>query len=231
MSKPISLIKFSTLLLLSLVTTSSDVQAFDSDRLLVAQADLSHKPKLGATPKLGGKPKLGATPKLGGKPKLGAAPKLGGKPKLGKVAPLGKVPIPRGAEAITMKVSKDGCEHRLSIFGDTLFDFDKFDLTEGAEDTLSALGPMIRERSKNLIVIEGHTDSIGTDAYNKTLSLNRAKAVNKWLLDNGFLSKNAEIKGFGESRPVAQNTYSDGSDNPEGRQKNRRVEIVIDTCH
>ncbi|MCA9816401.1 MAG: OmpA family protein [Candidatus Obscuribacterales bacterium] len=130
-----------------------------------------------------------------------------------------------------MKVSKDGCKHRLSIFGDTLFDFDKYDLTDRAEETLNALGPMLHDMKRKSVEVEGHTDSIGTDEYNQELSLKRARAVSEWLVSHGFLDSGATIKGYGESRPVAANTYSDGSDNAAGRQKNRRVEIVIDTCN
>ncbi len=77
-------------------------------------------------------------------------------------------------------------------------------------------------------MISGHTDSKGSEEYNQKLSEKRAESVKKWLIENaGVNPKIIEISGYGESRPVAPNTNPDGSDNPEGRQKNRRVEIVI----
>ena len=75
--------------------------------------------------------------------------------------------------------------------------------------------------------IEGHTDSIGTDDYNQALSERRAASVRDWLSEHGGLTDAAfTTAGFGSSNPVAPNTNEDGSDNPFGRQQNRRVDIV-----
>jgi outer membrane protein OmpA-like peptidoglycan-associated protein len=82
----------------------------------------------------------------------------------------------------------------------------------------------------NKIAIEGHTDSIGGADYNMTLSENRARAVRDWLAAHGFIPAASAIKGYGKTRPIAPNTTPDGKDDPQGRQKNRRVEIVIATC-
>ncbi|NBJ13887.1 OmpA family protein [Microvirga sp. SYSU G3D207] len=77
--------------------------------------------------------------------------------------------------------------------------------------------------------VEGHTDWIGTDAYNDRLSARRTASVKEWLVRHASAGRaHVEAVGFGERRPVASNTKPDGSDDPEGRQKNRRVELVVD---
>jgi len=78
------------------------------------------------------------------------------------------------------------------------------------------------------VSIEGHTDSIGTDAVNQTLSERRAESVRRELLTGGVLENRIVARGFGESKPVASNTRPDGADDPAGRSRNRRVEIVIE---
>ena len=81
------------------------------------------------------------------------------------------------------------------------------------------------------MAIEGYTDAIGSAAYNQELSERRARAVEVWLVAHGIVGRDAaQVQGYGKSKPIAPNTKPDGSDNPEGREKNRRVEIVIDTC-
>lgn len=128
-------------------------------------------------------------------------------------------------------MTTDRCQQRLTIGADTLFEFDKSTLTSDAEETLAALGPMIQKAGKHPVVIEGHTDGKGTDAYNHALSNNRAEAVQVWLIDHRFVAREQpSVKALGKTKPVAPNTKPDGTDNPEGRQKNRRVEVVIDTC-
>jgi outer membrane protein OmpA-like peptidoglycan-associated protein len=69
--------------------------------------------------------------------------------------------------------------------------------------------------------VEGHTDSIGTDEYNRRLSEQRAEAVRDYLVAQGISSEAITSSGFGKSEPVASN------DTPEGRQQNRRVELVV----
>ena len=75
--------------------------------------------------------------------------------------------------------------------------------------------------------IGAHTDSKGTDAYNLKLSDARAKSVVDYLLSKGISTDRLVSKGYGETNPVADNTNIDGSDNPDGRQKNRRTEFKI----
>ena len=141
----------------------------------------------------------------------------------------GAIQVPKGIQAIRSQDSS--CEHRLIVGADALFDFDKATLSPDARETLSALGPMIQKAGKHPIRIEGHTDAVGSDDYNRDLSERRAKAVRAWLVEQHYLDDSAvRIEGLGKTRPAAPNTRPDGSDNPPGRQKNRRVEVAIDTC-
>jgi outer membrane protein OmpA-like peptidoglycan-associated protein len=109
-----------------------------------------------------------------------------------------------------------------------LFDFDKSTLLPKAEQTLTEVAQVIRERSQGSIRIEGHTDSKGSDAYNQRLSGQRAESVTTWLRkQSGLATLSFVPQGFGAKRPIAANAKPDGSDDPEGRQKNRRVEIIM----
>jgi outer membrane protein OmpA-like peptidoglycan-associated protein len=79
------------------------------------------------------------------------------------------------------------------------------------------------------VLVEGHTDSIGSAEYNLDLSERRAQSATEWLVGNGDLTDiEFAQEGFGFERPVADNTQADGTDNPEGRRQNRRVEFVLD---
>ncbi|HEV3074011.1 MAG TPA: OmpA family protein [Thermoanaerobaculia bacterium] len=140
----------------------------------------------------------------------------------------GEIQVPKGIQAI--QAHESGCEQRLTTVADALFEFDKATLGADAEQTLSVLGPQIAQRGEHPIVIEGYTDSIGSDAHNQRLSEQRAAAVRAWLAAHRFVPASTPIKGYGKTRPVAPNANPDGSDNPTGRQKNRRVEVVIKTC-
>lgn len=136
---------------------------------------------------------------------------------------------PVGARAITAKT--EPCHQRLIIGADALFDFDKSTLTQDALITLKAMVPMIAKMGAHPIRVEGHTDSKGSDEYNQALSERRAERVKNWLVENRVAPATAfTYCGFGEKKPVAANEKADGSDYPEGRAHNRRVEIVIDTC-
>lgn len=120
-------------------------------------------------------------------------------------------------------------EFRIELSGDILFDFDKWDIRPEAEDTLKKVGDVVNASGSSRVVISGHTDSKGSDRYNQTLSEKRAGSVKNWLIKNsGADSKIIEIIGYGESKPAAPNTHPDGTDNPEGRRKNRRVEIIVE---
>jgi outer membrane protein OmpA-like peptidoglycan-associated protein len=141
----------------------------------------------------------------------------------------GEIQVPRGIRAI--KAYDETCKQRLTVAADALFEFDKATLNGDTEQTLAALGPMIQKAGKHTVRIEGHTDSVGTDAYNLKLSERRAQAVKEWLIAHSYVEAAAMTQGFGKARPVAPNSNPDGSDSPAGRAQNRRVEVVIDTCN
>jgi outer membrane protein OmpA-like peptidoglycan-associated protein len=78
------------------------------------------------------------------------------------------------------------------------------------------------------VTIEGHTDARGADAYNQTLSEQRAASVKQWLVANAQVSgATISTRGWGKSKPAAHNTKPDGSDDPDGRAKNRRVQVIL----
>jgi outer membrane protein OmpA-like peptidoglycan-associated protein len=140
----------------------------------------------------------------------------------------GTIQVPKGIQAI--KQESFPCEGRISIGADALFDFNRSDLRSDAGETLEKLGPVIRRFGTHPIEIDGHTDGIGSLSYNQQLSEARAETIKAWLVKRDFIPVSTPIKGYGKTRPIAPNRNSDGSDNPLGRQRNRRVEIVINTC-
>jgi photosystem I P700 chlorophyll a apoprotein A2 len=109
-----------------------------------------------------------------------------------------------------------------------LFDFDESNIRTNAQPTLRKIAQLIQHYKDAPVEINGHTDSKGSDSYNQTLSERRADAVKTYLVNNFRINASRlTAKGFGESQPVAPNENSGGSDNPQGRQQNRRVELVI----
>ncbi|MDH4036970.1 MAG: OmpA family protein [Candidatus Krumholzibacteria bacterium] len=104
---------------------------------------------------------------------------------------------------------------------DILFDFNKATLKRDVEFNLVKIATILNQFGEMKIVIEGHTDSIGTEEYNLQLSQRRAQAVHDFLVSQDVAPDRLTAEGFGESRPVADN------DTDEGRQKNRRVDLVI----
>lgn len=140
----------------------------------------------------------------------------------------GEIQVPKGIQAI--RSEDERCTRRFLVGSDALFEFDRATLTADAEETLDALVPLLVKAGKHPATVEGHTDSKGADDYNQTLSEKRARAVKDWLVGKGAIPATSQIKGWGERRPVAPNARPDGSDDPAGRQKNRRVAVVLDLC-
>lgn len=124
-------------------------------------------------------------------------------------------------------IKETATEIKISLQGEILFDFDKADLRPAAESTLGQVAKLIGSYSKAKVLIEGYTDSKGSDSYNAKLSDRRAVAVKNWFTKHGIASGSMQTHGWGAAKPVAPNKHPDGSDDPEGRQKNRRVEITI----
>jgi outer membrane protein OmpA-like peptidoglycan-associated protein len=112
---------------------------------------------------------------------------------------------------------------------DVLFEFGRADLTSGARVKVRDIADILNDQAQGRrVAVEGHTDSIGSEATNQRLSERRAENVAGALESAGVGSQRITTKGYGERYPVAPNANRDGSDNPEGRAKNRRVEVVIE---
>lgn len=125
-------------------------------------------------------------------------------------------------------VKQSRTEVRIELASDVLFDFDSASIQAKARPALTRIARFIRGNAKGEVRILGYTDGKGSAAYNQQLSERRARAVETWFVEKDGLHRNAFVtQGFGARNPVAPNTKPDGSDDPQGRQKNRRVEIVI----
>lgn len=119
-------------------------------------------------------------------------------------------------------------EIRIELAADVLFDFDNASLRKEATPALDKVLQVLKSYPKASATIEGHTDAKGDAAYNQKLSERRAESVRSWLAGNGA-SLAMSTRGWGKNKPVAPNAKPDGKDDPDGRQKNRRVEIVVKT--
>lgn len=118
-------------------------------------------------------------------------------------------------------------EIRIELAADVLFDFDKATLRPDAVASLQKLATVVGG-TPGAVTIEGHTDSKGADDYNLKLSESRAASVKSWLVREGKIpAARLTTRGLGEKVPKVPNEKADGSDDPEGRQRNRRVEVVI----
>ncbi len=105
--------------------------------------------------------------------------------------------------------------------GDVLFNTNKAELSSGGINNVKKLGDFLNKYPQRKVLIEGHTDSVGSDSYNQALSERRADAVKKALVDMGIDGERVATRGYGESSPLANNETA------AGRQLNRRVEIVL----
>lgn len=114
--------------------------------------------------------------------------------------------------------------------GDTLilyFGFDENSLTPRTQRQLQIVSLLLQTDSGKKLTLSGHTDGMGSDAYNKGLSMERAEAVKAFLVDTGVDPKQIETVALGKSRPRRPNTTEAGDDNPTGRRANRRTEIYL----
>ena len=105
--------------------------------------------------------------------------------------------------------------------GDVLFDSGRAELKSGAMRTIDQLVTFLKDNPERTVNVEGYTDSVGSDNFNLGLSQRRADAVRTALTSRGVEATRIAARGYGESSPVASN------DTAEGRQRNRRIEIVI----
>ncbi len=119
--------------------------------------------------------------------------------------------------------------YELTLSGDVLFDFDQWSLRPQAQAELQKIAGVITDLGSAQVEVTGYTDSKGSDDYNQRLSEQRANSVCAWLESHLSVPANTDCtaSGKGEADPVAANTRPDGSDNPEGRAQNRRVELFL----
>lgn len=117
------------------------------------------------------------------------------------------------------KRTNEGIKFTLS--SDLLFPTNSSYLTDDAKIELSKLSKLMLEDTSKKVRVDGHTDATGTEEYNQWLSEKRAASVKDFLKEAGVAPSRISTEGFGQTSPVADNKT------PEGRQKNRRVEVVI----
>jgi outer membrane protein OmpA-like peptidoglycan-associated protein len=118
-------------------------------------------------------------------------------------------------------VKREGDLLAITLKGDVSFDLDSDVVRPGLYNELDRIAQIMIKYPQTSILVEGHTDSTGSEAYNQQLSERRANSVKNLLVQRGVQAYRINILGYGESRPVATNAT------PEGRQMNRRVEIRI----
>lgn len=132
------------------------------------------------------------------------------------------------ADTLTKKLRLKKIPKKPIVLNGINYGYDSADLTPEAKESLdTGLYPIMTENPQIIIELSSHTDSKGSDDYNLKLSDRRAKSVVDYMISKGIPAKRLVAKGYGESRPIADNEHEDGSDNPEGRALNRRTEFEI----
>ena len=117
--------------------------------------------------------------------------------------------------------TRDTARGLIVNMSDVLFDFNKYSLRPAAREKLAKISGIILSHPGLTLEVDGYTDSIGSEEYNLKLSDERASGVRSYLIGEGISPDNISARGFGKDNPVASN------DNAAGRQKNRRVEMVV----
>ena len=156
-------------------------------------------------------------------PLKGEAVALGGGP-----SKLTATAAPLQATLKDLGATVTGRQIKINLAADVLFDFDKATLRPEAGPELEKVLAVLQSYPAAKVLIEGHTDGKGSDQYNQPLSERRADSVRRWLVEHGAATP-MTTHGWGKTRPIAPNTKPNGADDPEGRQKNRRVEITVNT--
>jgi outer membrane protein OmpA-like peptidoglycan-associated protein len=121
----------------------------------------------------------------------------------------------------TILATRDTARGLIANMSDVLFKTGSFELLPGARERLAKVSGIIIAHPGLHLEVEGHTDSVGGDDYNQKLSENRAQAVRDYLVQQGIVDNTIVFRGLGKTQPVATN------DTPDGRQQNRRVELVL----
>ena len=117
--------------------------------------------------------------------------------------------------------TRDSARGLIVNMSDVLFDTGKYTLKPGAREKLAKISGIVLAHPGLNLQVEGHTDSVGSDEYNQTLSEQRASSVRDFLVQQGVPEHSVTSRGFGKTQPVASN------DTADGRAKNRRVELVV----
>ena len=125
------------------------------------------------------------------------------------------------AQLNTILATRDTARGLIANMSDVLFKTGSFELLAGARERLAKISGLVLAYPGLHLDVEGHTDSVGTDEYNMRLSEHRAEAVRDYLVQQGVPDSAVAARGLGKAGPVATN------DTPEGRQQNRRVELVL----
>src|SRR5262249_16532287 len=125
------------------------------------------------------------------------------------------------AQLNTILATRDTARGLIANMSDVLFKTGSFELLPGARERLAKVSGIVLAYPGLHLDVEGHTDIVGGDEYNMQLSQRRAQAVRDYLVQQGIPDSAIVSRGYGKTRPVASN------DTPEGRQQNRRVELVI----
>ena len=131
------------------------------------------------------------------------------------------VPPPPAKPAAKPAAKPKPVAEKVTLAADVLFDFDKSVLKNEGKNKLDDLAGKVKAINLEVVIAIGHTDSIGSDAYNQKLSVRRAESVKAYLVSKGVEPNRIYTEGKGEKQPVASNKTKDG------RQKNRRVEIEV----
>jgi len=117
--------------------------------------------------------------------------------------------------------TRDSARGLIANMSDVLFRSGSFELLPGARERLAKVSGIVLAYPSLHVAVEGHTDSVGSDQYNQDLSERRAQSVRDYFVQQGIPASAVEARGFGKTAPIASN------DTPEGRQQNRRVELVL----
>ena len=144
-------------------------------------------------------------------------------PKAAAPAPRAAAPAPRAAPAPAARAAapKAPAATKVTYAADAFFDFDKSVLKPEGKAKLDDLISKVKGINLEVVIAVGHTDVVGSDAYNQGLSMKRSEAVKAYLVSNGIEKNRVYTEGKGEKQPVADNKTK------EGRAKNRRVEIEV----
>lgn len=119
-------------------------------------------------------------------------------------------------------LSRQNSNITVIIPGITTFDVNSTTIKKGAQSALMAIAGVLEEYDSTMVTVAGHTDNQGKTAYNQQLSEQRALAIGKYLSQRGITPLRLVIQGFGQNRPIGDNSSA------EGRVKNRRVELIIE---